>query len=289
MLLQTIASGLAVGSLYALAALGLVLIFKTSNVVNFAQGVMAMISTYVAHEFLTKWGSPYWLAFAAAILFAMGFGWIVQWLFLARFSQANLLNQIIVTLGLFLIFEGIAGMVWGNTPTSFPAPVPSQVFQLGNVVLTWNDLLIMIVTFSMMFVFYLFFKYSMAGLAMQAIAQNAIAAKLMGVSGETIKGWTWAMSTMMGAVAGILIAPTLFLSPSFMDVVSVKAFAAAVLGGFTSLPGAVVGGLLLGIIENLFGIYVSSSLKTTFVFALIIILLYIRPSGLFGKKEVKKV
>jgi branched-chain amino acid transport system permease protein len=287
--LQTVVSGLGIGSLYALAAIGLVLIFKTSNVVNFAQGEMAMISTFIAYQFLNKWGTPYWLAFLAALVFAFVLGWFVQWAFLSRLASANLLNQIILTLGLFLVFEGVAGLIWGNVPTSFPTPVSTQPIHVAGVVMTWNEIFITCVTLCFMLFFYVLFKYTMIGLAMRGVAQNMVAAKLMGISGKQIFGWTWAISTLLGAVAGILIAPILFLSPAFMDVVSVKAFAAAVLGGFSSLPGAVVGGLVLGVIENIFGMYVSTALKTTFVFALIIAVLYIRPTGLFGKKEVKKV
>lgn len=287
--LQTVASGLATGSLYALAAIGLVLIFKTSNVVNFAQGEMAMFSTFIAYELLSKWGVSYWTALIGAILFALAFGWLVQWIFLSRLSTANVLNQIIVTLGLFMVFEGIAGVIWGNIPTSFPTAVSPKPIHLGQVVLTLNELFIIGVTLVLMLVFYFVFKYSLIGLAMRGVAQNSMASRLMGISEKRVFGWTWAISTMLGAVAGILIAPTLFLSPSFMEIVSVKAFAAAVLGGFSSLPGAVVGGLLLGVIENIFGIYVSTALKTTFVFTLIILVLYIRPNGLFGKKVVKKV
>jgi branched-chain amino acid transport system permease protein len=287
--LQTVVSGLGVGSLYALAAIGLVLIFKTSNVVNFAQGEMAMFSTFIAFQFLHKWGASYWIAFVAACVFALVLGWFVEWAFLSRLANANILSQIIVTLGLFLVFEGAAGLIWGNVPTSFPTAVSTTPVHVAGVVMTWNEIFIASVTVLFMLIFYVVFKYTMIGLAMRGVAQNVIAARLMGISGKQVFSWTWAISTLLGAVAGILIAPTLFLSPSFMDVVSVKAFAAAVLGGFSSLPGAVIGGLLLGVIENIFGIYVSTALKTTFVFALIIIVLYIRPTGLFGKKGVKKV
>lgn len=289
MFFQTIVSGLALGSLYALAAIGLVLIFKTSNIVNFAQGEMAMISTFVAFQFLSKWGTPYWAAALIALIFAFGLGWLVYALVLARLKQADPLSQIIVTLGLFLVFHGVAGAIWGNIPSAFPAAVSSTTFQLGSASVTHYQVFVMAVTLVLMLMFYLLFKFTRTGLAMQAVAQNMSAARLMGVSINQVFGYTWAISTLLGAVAGLLIAPILFLTPSFMETVAVKAFAAAVMGGFTSLPGAVVGGLLLGIIESLFGFYVSTALKTSFVFALIVLILYVRPTGLFGGKEVKKV
>jgi len=287
--LQTILNGLAVGSLYAVAAIGLVLIYKTSNVVNFAQGEMAMFSTFIAYEFLSKWGTPYWVAAVASIVFALTLGWGVYWLILSRLSKAGLLSQIIVTLGLFLVFRGAAGAIWGNIPFAFPTVVSTATFHIGSAAVTWYQLFLMIVTLVLMLLFYVLFKYTNIGLAMQAVSQNMLAARLMGVSVHRVYSFSWAISTALGAVSGLLIAPILFLSPSFMETVAVKAFAAAVLGGFSSLPGAIVGGLILGVIENLFGFYVSTAFKATFVFFIIIAVLYVRPTGLFGAKEVKKV
>lgn len=289
MLWQTILSGLAVGSLYALSAIGLVLIFKTSNIVNFAQGQMAMLSTFVAFQMLTRWGFPYWLAALASLVFALVFGFFVYIVFLSRLKRAEVLSQIILTLGLYLVFRGVAGVLWGNVPFTMPAAVSTNTVHIGSAVVTWYQLFIMIVTLLLMVVFYAMFRYTKTGLAMRAVSQNQQAARLMGVSLTRIYGATWAVSTALGAIAGLLIAPILFLSPSFMDSVAVKAFAAAVLGGFSSLPGAVLGGLVLGVMESVFGFYISTDLKSTFVFLLIIGILYVRPQGLFGTREVKKV
>lgn len=289
MFLQTVLSGLAVGSLYALAAIGLVLIYKTSNVVNFAQGELAMFSTFIAYAVLSRWGAPYWLGALAAVVFALGLGWAVYWLLLARLSRAPLLSQIIMTLGIFLVLQGVAGAVWGNIPYPFPTPVQLTVYRVGSAFLTSTQIVTFAVALLLMLLVYALFRFTRVGLAMQAISQNMTAARLMGVSVNRVYGFGWALSTALGAVAGMLIAPTLFLSPTFMEGVMIRAFAAAVVGGFSSLPGAVVGGLLFGVLESLFGFYVSPSFKASFVSLVIIAVLYVRPHGLFGAREVKKV
>lgn len=289
MLVQQIISGLAVGSLYALAALGLVLIYKTSDVVNFAQGEMAMITTFVSFTLMAKNGFPYSVSFPIALSFAFLFGILVERIFLRPVQNASILSQIILTLGLYMVFRGTAGFIWGHDPRSFPAAIEGEPIKFSNWVISPHDLFVLAITLILMFVIFIFFKYTMTGLAMRSVAQNLSTAKLMGINVSSVFSLTWATSTLLGGVAGMLIAPITFLDPNMMGEVSIKAFAAAVLGGFTSLPGAVIGGLVLGVSENLFGGYVSAELKTTFVFLLIILILYIRPTGLLGVKRVKKV
>lgn len=289
MFLQTLVSGLAVGSLYALAAIGLVLIYKTSNIVNFAQGELAMFSTFIAFLILTRGHAPYWLAALGAFLFALVLGWAVYWLLMARLSRAPLLSQIIMTLGIFLVFRGIAGAIWGNIPYGFPSPLPLSVLRIGPAFLTSDQAVTLVVALALALLVYALFRFTRVGLAMRAISQNMPAARLMGVAVHRVHSFGWAVSTALGAVAGMLIAPTLFLSPTFMEGVMIRAFAAAVVGGFSSLPGALVGGLLFGVLESLFGFYVSPAFKATFVSVVIIAVLYVRPSGIFGSREVKKV
>lgn len=288
-LLQQIASGLATGSLYALAALGLVLIYKTSDIVNFAQGEMAMVTTFISFTLMSAMGFSFGPAFFLALLFAIFFGMLTERIFMRPAIKAPILSQIILTLGLFTMFRGAASMIWGNEPTSYPVALKGEPMSLSGIILTPNDFFIVAVTLVLMLVLYLLFKYTKIGLAMRAVAMNVQTSRLMGIKVGSVYSYTWAASAVLGGVAGMLIAPVTFLDPTMMGEVQIKAFAASVLGGFMSLPGAVVGGLLIGVIENLIAGYVSAELKTSFVFLLIIVVLYIRPAGLFGKKYVKKV
>jgi len=288
-LLQQVISGLATGCLYALVALGLVLIFKTTEVVNFAQGEMAMFCTFVAFSLLVVVGLPYWGAFAGALAVAAVLGILLERLFIRPLHKSSLLSVLIMTIGIMMVINGVAGWIWGFEPSNFPTAVSGEPVRLGQLVITMPDVMNLAVTCVIMAIFYLVFKYSMVGIAMRAAAENRVVCRLMGVKVNKIMATTWAIGSMLGAVAGILIAPVTFLDLSMMSEVIIKAFTAAVLGGFNSLPGAVVGGLLLGVMENLVAGYISTELKGAFAFALIVAVLCIRPTGLLGTVERKKV
>jgi branched-chain amino acid transport system permease protein len=287
--LQQIVSGLATGSLYALAALGLVLIYKTSDVVNFAQGEMAMLSTFVSFTFLNGLHLPYPVSFLLALIFAAAFGLAVERVLMRPVQKAPVLNQIILTLGLYLAFRGIAGMIWGYTPASYPTALPDDPINLGGIILTANQVLILVIAIILMLIFYWVFKKTLIGLAMRAASQNIQTAELMGIRVGSVFSMTWAIGAVLGAVAGMLIAPITFIDPNMMSEVIIIAFASAVLGGFTSLPGAVLGGLIIGVLENFIATYISAELKSAILFLLIILVLYVRPSGILGTKYVKKV
>ncbi len=286
---QQVASGLSAGCLYALAALGLVLIYRTMEIVNFAHGEMAMISTFVAYTLLVRVGLPYVLAMLVALAFAFIFGMAIERVFLRPIQEGPLVSMMIMTLGLFMVFNGAAGWIWGFDPVSFPYAVRGRPVFIGDIIVTRDSLLVLAVTVIMAGALYLALRFTMAGIAIRATSQNPRAARLMGVPVPKVYSLTWGMSAVLGAVAGVLIAPTTFLSPSMMAEVQIKAFTAAVLGGFSSLPGAVVGGLLLGVLENLVAGYISTQLKSTFAFALIVVVLLIRPSGIMGTTERRKV
>ncbi len=286
---QQVASGLSAGCLYALAALGLVLIYRTMEIVNFAHGEMAMISTFVAYTLLVRVGLPYVLAMLVALAFAFIFGMAIERVFLRPIQEGPLVSMMIMTLGLFMVFNGAAGWIWGFDPVSFPYAVRGRPVFIGDIIVTRDSLLVLAVTVIMAGALYIALRFTMAGIAIRATSQNPRAARLMGVPVPKVYSLTWGMSAVLGAVAGILIAPTTFLSPSMMAEVQIKAFTAAVLGGFSSLPGAVVGGLLLGVLENLVAGYISTQLKSTFAFALIVVVLLIRPSGIMGTPERRKV
>ena len=286
---QQVVSGLSAGCLYALAALGLVLIYRTMDIVNFAHGEMAMVSTFMAHTFLVRLGFSYILAACGAIIFAFLFGMAVERIFLRPIQGGPLISLMIMTLGLFMVMNGAAGWVWGFDPVSFPRAVSGRPIWIGDLIITRDSILVLAVTIAMALALYMVLRFTMAGIAIRATSQNSRAARLMGVPVPKVYALTWGISAVLGAVAGILIAPTTFLSPSMMAEVQIKAFTAAVLGGFSSLPGAVVGGLLLGVLENLVAGYISTELKSTFAFALIVAVLFIRPSGLLGTPPKRKV
>lgn len=287
-LAQQIISGLATGSLYALAALGLVLIFKTSDVVNFAQGEMAMFGTFVAFTLMTSAGIPYWGAFFLALVFAALFGASIERVVLRPLNKAPLISVLIVTLGLFHIINGVAGWIWGYEQQPFPEGVSGAPIQMAGVVFTLPNILNLSVALIVMLIFFALFKYSMMGIAMRAVAENRIAAKLVGVHTNRVLALTWGLGGILAATAGILIAPVTTLEINMMADMQIKAFTAAVLGGFTSLPGAVIGGLSLGVLENIVG-QIYPQLKTPFAFGLIVLVLIIRPAGLLGTIQKKKV
>jgi len=286
---QQVVSGLSAGCLYALAALGLVLIYRTMDIVNFAHGEMAMVSTFMAHTFLVRLGFSYILAAVCAIIFAFLFGMAVERIFLRPIQGGPLVSLMIMTLGLLMVLNGAAGWVWGFDPVSFPRAVSGRPIWIGDLIITRDSILVLAVTIVMALALYAVLRFTMAGIAIRATSQNSRSARLMGVPVPKVYALTWGISAVLGAVAGILIAPTTFLSPSMMAEVQIKAFTAAVLGGFSSLPGAVVGGLLLGVLENLVAGYISTELKSTFAFALIVAVLFIRPSGLLGTPSKRKV
>jgi branched-chain amino acid transport system permease protein len=285
---QLVVNGLALGSLYALTALGIVLIYKTTDVINFAQGETAMFSTFVAFTLLTALHLPFIPAFVLTLFFAFLLGVFIERVILRRVAMNSTLNAVIVTVGLDLVVLGLAGWIWGYDIRTFPAPVGDEPLRLGTVVLSQLNALILFITLLLMVLLFSFFRYSVTGIAMRAVAQNRLAAQLMGIHINFINALGWGMGTALGAVTGILIAPLNYLDPTMMGDLVLKAFAAAVLGGFTSLPGAVVGGLLLGIIDSVVGFQVPQ-LRTTIAFALIVLVLVIRPGGLLGQRELKKV
>ncbi|MGX9135141.1 branched-chain amino acid ABC transporter permease [Rummeliibacillus sp. JY-2-4R] len=288
--MQLIVGGLVFGCIYALAALGLVLIFKTTEVVNFAQGEMAMITTFVSYVFLKSYGLSYSLSLVLALVFATLFGMVVYLLFMKRIQSAPHINQVVLTLGLFMTFNGLAGLIWGFDTTSYPEALKGKTFQIGNIYFSPNDLFMVGLTVVLMLLFFLLFRFTRMGLAMRSASQDIMASELMGVKVSGIFMGSWAIGTVLGGIAGIMTAPVTFLSTNMMGEVLIIAFAGAVLGGFKSLPGAVVGGLIIGVFQNLVSYYISPELKIVFVFLLIVLVLYVRPQGIFGgSKIIKKV
>jgi len=284
---QLIVSGLAAGSLYGIMALGLILIYKTTHILNFGQGDMTMFSTFVAYLLLSAFRWPFPAAVLGALLCGMVLGVLVDRGIMRWARGAPVTSLFIATLGVGMILQAVAGWIWGYDTKPFPYALRGRPLFLGDVVLRQHDLLVLIVAVLVSLALFVLFKFTKVGVAMRATSQNRRAAQLMGINVDRIGTLSWALGLGTGALAGCLVAPIVFLDLTSMILVMIKAIAAAVLGGFTSLPGAVVGGLLLGVIENLFGGYMPSAiapLKTTFVFLLIIVVLVVRPHGLLGER-----
>jgi branched-chain amino acid transport system permease protein len=290
-LLQYALTGLSAGSLYALVALGIVLIYRSTRVLNFAHGAVATFGTFLAYGLLTS-GSPFALAFPLALLagalIAVAFYFVV--LVPAQRQGANLLSQVILTLGLGLIFEGVIVYRWGAEPDRLPFPLSdTRTWRLGPLFvseLSVGTLLVGLVAGALL---YLLVQRTRIGLAMRAVSENLQAAQTLGIPTRRILGTSWAVASALGVLAGLFLAPALLLDPFFMLDPFLKGFAAAVLGGLNSLPGAVLGGVILGVAESLTGAYLTIQFKNTLAFLVIIVVLLIRPDGLLGRAFKERV
>ena len=290
MLLQIVASGLSSGSIYALVALALVITYKTTEVPNFAQGEMAMFSAFIAYVLIVDYNVGFVVAFGAAIVFAFLLGIGFEGLFLRRTKNPTHLNLIIMTLGFQLALFGLAGWRWGADQRRFPFPVSAnEVVHFGNVTVSTLSLATISIALVLMAAVFAFFRFTKLGVAMQATQQDAMAARINGVPARAVVALTFGISSVIGAVAALLTAPLITLDPTLMWDPLLKGFAAAVLGGMNTPIGAVLGGYLLGIVENLFGAYVSVEFKSAVAFLIIVIVLWFRPVGLFGRKPPRKV
>ena len=288
-LIQMIVNGIAVGSSYALMGLAMVIIYKTSEVPNFAQGEMALISSFFAFMLLDSFELPWYTAFIAAMVFAVLLGCFLEFAVLRRAKEPNILGMIVITIGLEMILLGFVSWKFGADQKTMPFPIsPYDSIAFGDIFVSYLEVLTLVVALVVMIILFLFFRFSKLGLAVKATQQNNVAAKLMGIRTNRILMMTWGISSCVGCIAGLLIAPTI-MHPYMMWDPMLKGFAAAVMGGMTSLPGAVVAAYILGIIENLFGGYISIEFKAVVAFAIIVIILCFRPSWLFARHHVKKV
>jgi len=285
--LQQIFSGLASGAIYASVALALVMIYRATDLVNFAQGEMAMFSTYIAWTLMNA-GLPFWLAFLITLVVSFVGGMLIERVLIRPVENAPVLAAVVVTIGLLLIFNSVAGWIYTYTVQDFPSPFPDR--PVFGALMTTQDLGVIAVTLVMLVLLFAFFRFTSTGLAMRAAAQNPESARLCGIPVGRMLAIGWGLAAAIGATAGIMVAPVLFLDPNMMGGVLIYAFAGALLGGITSPVGAVAGGLIVGVTENLVGTYlIASQLKLTVAFALIILVLVFRPNGLFGTAIVRRV
>ena len=286
---QTVA-GLAQGAIFASLALALVLIYRATEVVNFAQGEMAMATTYFAYQ-LTLWHLSYWAAFFLALLMGFLLGVVVQ-VVLIRPVQHSVIAVVIVTVGLFVLIDGLVTWKWGADLKFMPAPFGNQVYHVGSVAFSRQDLGTLVVTIVSVVLLWVLFRFTKLGLAMRAAALRPASAALVGVRVNRMLAIGWGLAAVLGAVAGLMTEPTVFLQPTMMQAVLLYAFAAAVLGGLESPAGAVVGGLALGVFLNLIGQYVgfaTSELRLPIAFFVLLVVLLVKPHGLFGRKQVRRV
>ena len=287
-LTSQVLSGLATGCVYALIALGFVLIFKATDVVNFAQGEFVMISGFISYTLLIKLGLPYWLVFLVTIVLSGFMGVALERIVVRPIMDAPIFSIVIATIGASTVMRSSAGIVYGYDVLPLPTILSKDPIRVGILNFTAMDLGVIGVSLVIMLILYLFFTRTKTGTAMRATAQSQTAARLMGVSVPRIFSLTWAISAGVGGVAGVLIAPIVYLDPN-LGVIGVKAFAGAILGGFGSIPGAIVGGMLLGVIENLSGYFFNAGIKQVSTYVLLILVLVVRPIGLFGTAPVRRV
>lgn len=276
------------GGIYALAALGLVLIFKTSGVVNFAFGALASLVTLILWSGLNQLGLPVLGAWVLAVVAALVIGGLCEVFLLERLRRASITIQIVLTLGLLLFIQGISGIFWGYTPKGIPAAFSGNSIGGGGFFIEPSDIFIVALTLFVALLMSLVFERTRIGLGMRAVAADRETASLMGVPVRRYVLASWGVGVMITSLAAFLVAPKVSLSPTMMENIAVFAFAAAVLGGFGSLVGAVVGGFVIGIVANLIAGYLSTNYQLTLVFVLIVVVLYLRPQGLFGRAEVSR-
>ena len=285
---QLIVSGIAAGSLYALVAIGLVLIYKATDIVNFAQGESVTVGAYMGWLFVTEFHMPYFPAIGAVMVASALVGMVVERVAYRPLIKSPAFTVILATLAVGLIIKNVIRLIWHDTPRTISGVLSAEPIEFGGVLITPERLAIMLTVVLVVTGLMLFFRFTKLGKAMRATAQSQEAASLMGISVSGIFSKTWALGSALGGIAGVLIAPLVGINTELGGVL-IPGFVAAIVGGFTSIPGAIVGGLMVGIFENFAGVYVSSSFKRVVSFVILIAVLMIKPSGLFGKPVRKQV
>lgn len=283
-------AGIATGAIYACMALAVVMIYQAIDHLNFAQGEMAMFSTFIAWQ-LIQWGVPYWFAFLLTLAISFAGGIIIERALFKPLANAPILTHVAGFIALFAIINSVAGLTWDFTIKQFPSPFGSRPF-LGSQLISTHQAGMIGVTIVLLLLLYIFFRFTRIGLAMRAAASLPESARLVGINVGWMIALGWGMASAIGAIAGMLIAPIVFLEPNMMGGVLLYGFASAVLGGLTSPFGAVIGGFLVGVFENLVGTYipgVGNELKLPIALALIVTVLVVKPNGLFGRAVVQRV
>jgi branched-chain amino acid transport system permease protein len=289
--LQQIVSGIATGAIYASLALALVLIYRAMDVANFAQGEMATFATFISYSLIEYLHLDFWVAFVITVLVSFALGVVIERLMVRPFEGQPVLTLVIVTLGLFTIINGVTGLIWGYVFKSYRGAFPTEPVVFGGLYLNIQDLGILAVVLVVLLILYLFFSRTKAGLAMRAASLYPESSRLLGVRVSWMLALGWGLASAVGAVSGMLVAPIIFLDPNMMQSILLFAFVAAVLGGIESPLGAVVGGLLVGVVMALVGTYIpgGQDLRLAFGLIVIVLVLLVRPAGLFGRAAVRRV
>jgi branched-chain amino acid transport system permease protein len=288
---QQLAAGIREGAIYAGLALALVIIYRSTRVINFAQGEMATFTTFIAWSLMNH-GLSFWAAFPIVLAIAFTGGVAIERIIIRPVENASVLTIVIITLGLALLLNGLMSMIWGGQNRQFHGPFSTRTIDLGGVPISVQDIGIVVTSLALVVLLALFFRYTKLGLALRAAAVNPESSRLVGVRVSWMLALGWGIAAVLGAAAGMMIAPVVFLDPNMMQTILLYAFAAAVLGGLDSPLGAVVGGIVLGVTITLLGRYVDfigSTLKLPAALMLILVLLLVRPAGLFGKVAVRRV
>jgi branched-chain amino acid transport system permease protein len=289
--LQLVVSGIATGGIFASLALALVLIYNAMGLVNFAQGEMAMLATFVAFTLISR-GMSYWIAFPVTLAIAFAGGIAIQRLVIRPVERAPLLTMVIITLGLATLLNGLAGAIFGYVPRSFPSPFSVQTVNILGAYASYRDLGVIAVSGAVLLLVYLLLQRTTIGLTLRAAAHHREASRLLGVRVSWMLALGWGLASAVGAVSGIMVAPIILLEPNMMQTIIIYAFAAAVLGGIESPLGAVIGGLIVGVTVNLAGTYVpfvGGDLQLAVALAIIIGVLVLKPNGLLGRPTVRRV
>ncbi len=288
--LQLVISGIAQGCIYGLIALGFVLIYKATETVSFAQGELMMLGAFCGLAAMTLLGLPYWLSVLATIAGMALFGMLLERIVIRPILGQPAFSIVMLTIGIGYVTRGLITMIptIGTETHTLPVPYKDQIWQLAGLILNVEQMMVIAVTAVLCALLYLLFRYSKIGVAMQAASQNQLAAYYMGIPVKQLNGIAWGLASAVAAVAGLLLAPITFVHAN-MGFIGLKAMPAAVVGGFGSLPGAIVGGLTIGIVESLSGFYLPDGFKDTAAYVVVLIMLVVKPNGLFGEKLRKKV
>ena len=287
---QLVISGIAQGCIYGLIALGFVLIYKATETVSFAQGELMMLGAFAGLAVMTMLAFPFWLAVIASILGMGLFGFMLERLVIRPILGQPAFSIVMLTIGIGYVARGIITMIPGiGTDTrAMPVPYKDQIWNLNGLILNVEQMVVIAATAALCALLYTIFKYSKLGVAMQASSQNQLAAYYMGIPVKRINGMVWGLASAVAAVAGLLLAPITFVHAN-MGFIGLKAFPAAVVGGFGSLPGAIVGGLIIGMVESLAGFYAPDGVKDVAAYVVVLVMLMVKPNGLFGEELRKKV
>jgi branched-chain amino acid transport system permease protein len=289
MIANLVVGGLAAGCLYAMVGIAIVLVLNITDIANFAQGEMAMLSTFFAYWLMDGLGLAWWQAVPIAIAFGLVQGIVIQMVVIRPLIGGPVLSAIIATLGLNVVLNSVAGLIWGHQTYTFPSPFAfSPPFIIGGVPVAVDSVVNLAVALVIIVALTLFLRFTWTGLGLRAASQNQTVARLMGISITRTSAIAWGLGGLVGAVAGVLVAPSLFLDTNLMGALLIKAFAGGVLGGLNSLIGVFLGCLTIGVAENLAGAYVSPSFADATTFIVIIAVLTVRPEGVFGHVRVRK-